>query len=40
MNLKLGEALVTLQTSKPAEIPKYAEEQVAAAKDEIKRLNE
>lgn len=33
MNLKLGETLLSLQHSKPTEIPEFAEEQLQAAKE-------
>jgi len=40
MNLKLGETLLTLQNSKPTEIPEYAHDQLQAAQEELKRLND
>jgi len=40
MNLKLGETLVTLQNSKPWEIPPFAEEELSRVKEELKKLTE
>lgn len=39
MNLKLGEALLTLQNAKNTDIPEYAQEQLQAVKEELKGLN-